>query len=58
MIVSVRQWPVVRFLPWATKDAGSMSHQEREVKAKKASIFDVWQNTLESQVDMVLRVKN
>jgi hypothetical protein len=45
-------------LPWATKDAGSVSHQEREVKAKKASIFDVWQNTLESQVDMVLRVKN
>jgi hypothetical protein len=58
MIVSVRQWPVARFLPWATKKVSAKRQLEREGNASNVGIFDVWQKTLESQVNMVLHAKD
>jgi hypothetical protein len=57
MSVSVRQWPVARFLPWATKKVSAKRQLERE-GASNVGIFDVWQKTLESQVNMVLHAKD
>jgi hypothetical protein len=58
MIVSIRQWPMARFLPWATKKVTAKRPLESEGNARNVSIFDVWQRTLESQVNMVLHSKD